>query len=171
MSCGQGLAPRGKIADELVPAWSNDRSPMPCPADQMHARLRELLDRLLLNLIESLTKANKTSKRKLYMTEKLLHCLFHTIRSTFTEFCKQVQEDSKLLLPFCTSNNHLNFQHDNSQESLEFASEIVQATCYIFHLVQLHHMGSDVRLGLPSQRFLPSLHALGLPFYLWGLLM
>src|SRR5260370_14359262 len=105
------------------------------------------------------------------MTEKLLHCLFHAIRSTFTEFCKPVQEDSKLLLPFCTSKNPLNFQHDNSQESLEFASAIVQATCYIFHLVQLHHMGSDVRLAPPSQRSFPSLHAPRLPLYLCGLLM
>src|SRR5260370_12981153 len=128
----------------------------------MHARLRELLDRLLLNLIESLTKANKTSKRKLYMTEKLLHCLFHTIRSTFTEFCKQVQEDSKLLLPFCTSKNPLNFQHHNSQESLEFASEIVQPTSYISHMVQLHYMPSDVRLWLPSPPFFPIIHPLAL---------
>src|SRR5436189_3059471 len=144
---------------------------LPCPTDEMHAHLCELINRLLLDLIKSLTKAKKTSKRELDMTEKFLHRLFHAIGSTFTELCKQVQECSKLLLPFCTSKNPLIFQHDNSQESLEFASEIVQATCYVFHLMQLHRMGSDVRLGLPSQGFFSSSHALGLPFYLWCLLM
>src|SRR5258708_2827097 len=63
----------------------------------------------------------------------------------------------------------LSRQHDNREQPLEFESQIAQAACHIFHLVQLCCMGSDIRLGLPSQRFFPSSHALGLPFYLWCL--
>src|SRR6266571_2362417 len=166
---GLGLFAPGRIqaCHQVLDAWTQHRTALPCPGKQAHRLWSQSLVCLLLGCIKICGKQHQMRKCQTQLLAQRPHILLQGRQGLFCQLLQQGQQGLQFLLTICAPHDPGWPKHNDLQQTPQFLRQIAESLSNVAGLSDALLMGSGVRLRHSSPCFFPLGDALSLSLNNW----